>query len=202
VLAAFVVMLALSYLTIPSTGLREGFRRSLHVLGGVVFIPACITVIFLRGEDRYYSYWNTPAIAPATLVTGWVLAIGLPLLFAAFFRRTGALYNIAAAVWLVVVAQLNYHDDITQLKIYALCALAAIGLIAWGVRESQKNYINVGVIGFALTVAFFYFSSVMDKLGRSFALITGGILFLVGGYFLEKVRRKLVRQLAAPGGVA
>ena len=202
VLAAFVAMLALSYLTIPSTGLREGFRRSLHVLGGVVFIPACITVIFLRGEDKYYSYWNTPAIAPATLITGWVLAIGLPLLFAALFRRTGALYNIAAAVWLVVVAQLNYHDDITQLKIYALCALAAIGLIAWGVRESQKNYINVGVIGFALTVAFFYFSSVMDKLGRSFALITGGILFLVGGYFLEKVRRKLVRQLAVPGGVA
>jgi uncharacterized membrane protein len=202
VLAVFVAMLALSYLTVPSTGLREGFRRSLHVLGGVAFIPACITIIFLRGEYRYSASWNLPAVAPAVMAIGWTLALGLPLLFAAMLRRTGALYNGVAAVWLLVVAQLNFHDDITQLKIYGLCAIAAIGLIAWGLREAQKNYINVGVVGFALTVILFYFSNVMDKLGRSFALITGGILFLVGGYFLEKIRRKLVRQLAPSGGVA
>jgi uncharacterized membrane protein len=201
VLAVFVALLALSYLTVPATGIRDGFRRSLHVLGGVAFIPACITVIVLRGEHHYSVYYGQPPVAPATMMMGWILAITLPLLFAAALRRTGAIYNVVAAVWLVVVSQLNYHDEITQLKIYGLCGLAAIGLIAWGLREAQKNYINVGVVGFALTVIFFYFSNVMDKLGRSFALITGGILFLVGGYFLEKVRRKLVRQLV-PGGAA
>jgi hypothetical protein len=172
------------------------------VLGGVVFIPACITVIFLRSEYRYSAYWNVPSVAPATMMMGWILAIVLPLMFAAALRRTGAIYNIVAAVWLLVVSQLNYRDDMTQLAIYGLCAVASIGLIAWGLRESQKNYINVGVVGFALTLIFFYFSNVMDKLGRSFALITGGLLFLVGGYFLEKLRRKLVKQLAIPGGAA
>jgi len=202
VLAVFVAMLALTYLTVPSVGFREGLRRSLHVLGGVVFVPACITVIFLRGEHYYSVYYGQSQVAPATLMMGWILAIGLPLLLAAGLRRAGSIYNLVAAVWLIVVAQLNYHDEITQLKIYALCAVASIGLIVWGLREVQKNYINVGVVGFALTVIFFYFSNVMDKLGRSFALITGGILFLVGGYFLERLRRKLVKQLAIQGGVA
>ncbi len=40
--------------------------------------------------------------------------------------------------------------------------------------------INLGSAGFAATVLWFYFSSVMDKLGRSFSLIALGLLFLAG----------------------
>jgi uncharacterized membrane protein len=201
IVAVFTAMLALSYLTLPAQGFREGFRKTLHLIGGIALIPACIFLIFTSGELEFWNSYRQP-VAPATMVMGWVLALGLPLLFAAAVRRMGVVYNIAGAVWLLAISQFSYRNSIAELTIYALCALASIGLIAWGIRETQKNYVNIGVVGFALTVAFFYFSSVMDKLGRSFALITGGILFLVGGYFLEKVRRKLVRRLATPGGAA
>ena len=202
ILAVFTAMLALSYLTVPTGGLRDGLRKSLHLIGGIVLVPACIVVIFTAAEQRYSSYYSRPPISTTTMMLGWILALGLPVLFSAAMRRERALYNLVGAAWLFAVAQFNYRDPSRELAVYALCAVASIGLIAWGLRELQKNYINVGVVGFALTVIFFYFSNVMDKLGRSFALITGGILFLVGGYFLEKVRRKLVRQLATPGGVA
>ena len=46
---------------------------------------------------------------------------------------------------------------------------------------------------FGITVLAFYFSTVMDKLGRSASLIGFGLLFLAGGWALERARRRLVR---------
>ena len=61
--------------------------------------------------------------------------------------------------------------------------------------EARKERINLGVAGFALTVLIFYFSNVMDKLGRSASLIGLGLLFLLGGWLLERTRRQLVARL-------
>ena len=67
--------------------------------------------------------------------------------------------------------------------------------VAWGLWEARKERINAGIAGFALTVLAFYFSTVMDKLGRSASLIGLGLLFLAGGWLLEKARRRLVARL-------
>ena len=72
---------------------------------------------------------------------------------------------------------------------YAVVAAAAVFLVAWGVHISAKALVNYGMVAFALTVMWFYFSSVMDKLGRSLGLITLGVLFLAGGWLLERTRR-------------
>jgi len=52
----------------------------------------------------------------------------------------------------------------------------------------------------ALTLIVFYFSEVFDKLGRSASLIGLGVLFLLGGWLLERLRRQLVQRsrLAPP----
>ena len=52
----------------------------------------------------------------------------------------------------------------------------------------------MGAALFAATVVAFYFSEVMDKLGRSASLIGLGLLFLAGGWALERLRRRLVLQ--------
>jgi hypothetical protein len=44
-------------------------------------------------------------------------------------------------------------------------------------------------------VLFFYFSNVMDKLGRSASLAGMGMLFLLGGWMLERTRRQLIASL-------
>jgi hypothetical protein len=41
-------------------------------------------------------------------------------------------------------------------------------------------------------VGWFYFSDIFDKMGRSLGLIGLGILFLAGGWALEKTRRGLL----------
>jgi hypothetical protein len=46
----------------------------------------------------------------------------------------------------------------------------------------------------------FYFSTVMDKLGRSASLIAFGLLFLLGGWKLEQLRRKLVQRVEGSRG--
>jgi len=59
--------------------------------------------------------------------------------------------------------------------------------------------------GFAITVLCFYFSNVMDKLGRSTSLIVLGVVFLAGAWYWEKLRRKLVARVnagALAGGAA
>jgi uncharacterized membrane protein len=56
--------------------------------------------------------------------------------------------------------------------------------------------VNLGVVGFAATILFFYFSEVMDKLGRSASLMGFGLLFLVLGWSMERARRRLLARVA------
>jgi uncharacterized membrane protein len=75
---------------------------------------------------------------------------------------------------------------------------AAIFVIWWGVRQASKWLVNIGIVGFALTVIWFYFSDIFDKLDRSLGLIGLGILFLAGGWILEKTRRNLIGGMKKP----
>ena len=77
-------------------------------------------------------------------------------------------------------------------------AIGAAGLISWGMSERVKDRVNVGVAAFALTVVGFYFSNVMDRLGRSASLVGLGLLLIAGGWGMERMRRRLVARLAAP----
>ena len=103
-----------------------------------------------------------------------------------------------------IVSRLDERVFAQNLTSYALCTLAAIGLVMWGLQETRRERINLGIAGFAITIIVFYFSTVMGKLGRSASLIGFGVLFLVGGWQLEKLRRKLVARTrpGAPAGGA
>ena len=55
------------------------------------------------------------------------------------------------------------------------------------------------MVWFAITVVWFYFSDMFDKMGRSLGLIGLGVLFLAGGWGLEKMRRGLLASMDATG---
>ena len=67
-------------------------------------------------------------------------------------------------------------------------------MIWWGVHKASKALVNLGIVGFAIAVGWFYFSDIFDKVGRSLGLIGLGILFLAGGWALEKARRRLIEH--------
>ncbi len=199
VLAGFIAALALSYFTAKPTMERHGFWRGLHVLGALAILPACITLAVVAHEFYWYSYREH--MSGGLLILGWALALGIPTLLAVLLRgERGAILNLLGAGWIIALGLLNTFNKDEELLMYGWCAVGVVGMIAWGVREIQKNYINIGVAGFAITVITFYFSSVMGKLGRSFALILFGVVFLLGGYLLERMRRRLVARVV--GGAA
>ena len=134
---------------------------------------------------------------PALLAAGWTCALLLPLGLAYLFRRNAAWMNLLAAVWVV---GLNFAAEAHfEILIYAWCAIGSAAMVAWGIHEFRSERINLGMAGFALTIVFFFFSSVMDKLGRSASLIALGILFVAGGWYWEKLRRQLVARLPTGG---
>jgi hypothetical protein len=57
----------------------------------------------------------------------------------------------------------------------------------------------VGIVGFAVAVGWFYFSDIFDMMGRSLGLIGLGILFLAGGWALEKMRRRILKRMRTAG---
>ncbi len=180
---------------------------------GVLFAAAAIaltiSVPFLSADMVFwYVFWyngaNTHAMPWHLSVVGWCWIAVVPLL-SAWRLKPSALLPVAVGVLTGLVLPHLYrrhegfgngsygYSEATVL-VYLWVGLLAC-FFAWcGVREHSRALINYGIFAFALTVLWFYFSSVMDKLGRSFSLIVLGLLFLGGGWLLEKTRRQLVRR--------
>jgi uncharacterized membrane protein len=192
--AQFMFMVAIFYLGTRTED--RHFARAMHILGGILLIPA---FIFVEESSRHSHYWQRlTAGTTATRFATAVVVFGLPLLAAWFTRGRRAAFEFGFAIWLLFAAGIaaSHEDMIMNLALYGWCALAAIAMTVWGVRSQINTFINMGVVSFALTICFFYFSSVFDKLGRSASLIGFGLMFLLGGWYLEKLRRKLIVRSA------
>jgi MFS family permease len=186
-----VVLLALAYFTVSRTS--DGRRNVLVWLGGIALVPGLIYLAIISATSI-----RLPPVSQPLQILAWSVAFGAPLVFAVMTRRQSAWMNAVAALW---VATLLWFSTFREpLLLHGWWALGALGLTGWGVSERRTERINVGAGAFGITVIVFYFSTVMDKLGRSASLIGFGLLFLAGGWALERGRRQLVR--AARGGVS
>jgi uncharacterized membrane protein len=189
------LLTAICYFSVrmPGADSREDHvRAALTWLGGLALLPATLVVAWERR-----GFGRLATTDPGVMAIGWTVALLLPLAFAYAFRRSAAWMNAAAAIWVV---GLNLAAVVRlDILIYAWCALGAAAMVAWGIYEVRAERINLGMAGFALTIVFFFFSSVMDKLGRSASLMALGILFVGGGWYWEKLRRRLVAGLVSGG---
>ena len=194
VTACGVFLLALAYFTNVHWKPFGPHRRVLKWLGGIALMPAAALLVF---ASEFRSYYGPESLSTALQVVGWTAAIGLPTIVALLLRGSAAWPNLVAAVWTVVALAINPTGG--DAYVYAWWALGALALAAWGVSERAVERINIGAAIFAATVLTFYFSHVMDKLGRSASLMGLGLLFLAGGWAIERARRRLVVE--ARGGV-
>lgn len=191
--------------------LRSERRITFGILfsAGALLLPIAVSLLQESWIDGAYPL--RAAFLPASL-RGIVWLIQLAAIGVGFFAERQSLVPSLATVavsWLLPWAQtVRVHDFRTgtwtsrdpSLLAYLMVAGLSVLFVWWGMRMAAKALVNYGVVGFALTVVWFYFSSVMDKLGRSLGLITLGVLFLAGGWLLERMRRRLVSTIA--GGVA
>ena len=187
-------LLALAYFTAFDEGRVD--RKALNRLGGVS-LPFALAGLALAGSDPWLVDRGATLPAPLSIV-GWAVAIGLPLVVALVLRGREAWPVGVAALW--VIALFGVRSVLGETLMYVWWAIGATAMAAWGVKEARSERINMGAAMFGATVLAFYFSQVMDKLGRSASLIGLGLVFLAGGWLIERVRRQLVLQ--AQGGAA
>jgi uncharacterized membrane protein len=201
-LAEGLLLIAITYLS-ARTGQADSFvRRALAWVGGIAFLPLSVWAFAERREYWGWVWRNRPYVSPLLNITGWAIAICAPLALAFVLRKSATWTNAIAAVWVLVIGTFGFGHEDPLWKLwdsvgpYFWAGAGALGMVAWGLLERRRERINLGVAGFALTVIIFYFSNVMDKLGRSVSLIGLGVLFLFGGWALERTRRQLVARVA------
>jgi hypothetical protein len=185
IVAQGLLLLAVTYLTAISPEHRSATRRALMWIGGIAVIPAAFVAI-------PETWWGTKSLPFSMILFGRGLGLVLPLLLAFWLRGRAAWGNCVAAVWTLTLELISPQAKITP---YFWAALASLGLIVWGLHEARRERINLGIVGFGLTVLVFYFSNVMDKLGRSASLMGLGVLFLLLAWGLERTRRSLVAKV-------
>jgi uncharacterized membrane protein len=192
-LPAGLFLLAVAYLTADDRVIAARRVTVLRWIGAIALLPCGVFLWEAAHQPAFGTVGDAP-LSPAWLALGWGVALAAPLAVAFVVRNRGAWLNLMVAVWTLVAV--NLWRVTGTLALYRWFAIGAIALAAWGVRESRPERINLGTIAFALVVVAFYFSEVMDKLGRSASLVAFGILFLAGGWMLERMRRRLIEQAA------
>jgi hypothetical protein len=175
----FLFLMATVYLSGRPLKESTPLRQALTWIGATTILPLGIALSFGSVTHNASNPWASAG--------AWILSMSLPLAIS-FFVRASPAWMIAATVWAIGIAHF-VHGGIVG---YTWDAIGAVGLALWGMQEGRSERVNLGIAGFALTVAIFYFSSVMDKLGRSASLVGLGILLLGGGWALERLRRAMV----------
>ncbi|KEF41298.1 MAG: hypothetical protein ER33_12325 [Cyanobium sp. CACIAM 14] len=198
-LAGGLLLTALTYLGAPlGTGPTSPARRVLLWLGGLGLLPAALfwLVISLAPWTSLETWQRagTPLPLPLTLV-GVAVAAGGPLLLGWWLRGSRIAPLGVAIGWLLVSLVTGGSERVQpSLFTYLWWAVGGLLLLAWGLAEGRSERINFGAVVLALDVLAFYVAQVMDSLGRSASLIGLGVLFLGGGWGLERLRRRLVAR--------
>jgi uncharacterized membrane protein len=190
-----IFLLACAYLMARPAESTVRWRRALSWLGAVALIPAAVAVAMAGDIDRAFGGLEATEVAVALRVIAWSVAIALPFALAWFLRGRDAAWLLAALAWALVLTQVSPHTDMGELAMYALLEVGAVGVVLWGLRDGQRLAVNVGVLGFALATLGFYFASLYDRFGRALGLIGLGVLFIGGGWLLERTRRRLLARL-------
>lgn len=199
----FLIVWAVLYLTFFLGSKRKIVQGILFAVAAIAGVVA--TVLLLEGW-RSWSATQTD-LAFGTRFWAWTAIALLPLCFAVF-RLRKSLVPVAAAIvfsialpWCSRTVVENFDNggnhntytySVPNLLAHALVAAFAVFLIWWGVRLASRALVNLGIVWFAIAVGWFYFSDIFDKVGRSLGLIGLGVLFLAGGWALEKTRRGLL----------
>jgi uncharacterized membrane protein len=187
------------------TGFLHSRRRAVFFIlfsVGALVLPITVFILSQGWSDVGYGR-RLPDFLPLGYRVSAVLLELLAIAAGWFFdrKRWAPALVVAGVVWTLPWAQTIVAENAAgrtwshsepNLLAYALVAATGVFFVWWGIRTLAKPLVNYGMVVFALTVMWFYFSSVMDKLDRSLGLIGLGIVFLAGGWVLEYTRRRIV----------
>lgn len=189
-------LLSVLYVSVTPREPHRQLRLGLRWIGGLALIPCLVGVI----DTSDFSSYGGPDLPPLMTLLGYSAAYVPVLAIALLARKRKAIPIFLAAFWTVILSMLSHQQSPEHNPaIYLWVGLGACALCYWGTHDNNANFINWGCAIFALDVVTFYFSDVLDKLGRSMGLILLGAIFLAGGWTLNRLRSGLIARVAAGG---
>jgi uncharacterized membrane protein len=188
-------LLACAYLMASTPEAREPWRRTLTALGAIALIPAAAAIAWSDSASSQALDLSQAELSVRGRIMAWSLAIVIPAGVAWVLREREAAWLAGALAWGLALLWVNPRPDSGELLLWILYAIGAVLLVLWGIRDRQRLAVNLGVLAFALSVLGFYFSSLYDKLGRALGLIGIGVVFIGGGWLLERARRRLIGRI-------
>jgi uncharacterized membrane protein len=195
------LLLSILYFSVPRKESNQPLRLGLLWVGCLSLIPFLAGVILSGDTGSWLWGARRLTLPPHLTFVGYAAAYLPTLALAAGARKKNAVPIFVAAGWVFCLSLLSHVERPEHNPwIYLWVALGAAGLCFWGVRDNRKLFINYGTAIFALNVIAFYFSEVLDKLGRSMGLILLGAIFLAGGWVLNRLRSDLIARTAAVRG--
>ena len=192
-------------------------KSGLKAVQGTLFAVAAIAAVFgtLLMSAGWESFSSQQTFVPFSVrFWAWIVIAALPLVIAAFHGHKGLIPIALGIVYAVVLpwctrmftrtsmagpSRHTYTGVEPNFAGHAVVALFAVFLCFWGVRLFSRALVNLSVVYFATALARFYFSDILDKVDRSVGIIGIGILFLAGGWMLEKARRRLMSHMSRAG---
>lgn len=178
----------------------------------LVFSLIFLYVLSFPGLDLYSSLSHTSASESSTAQLSWLL-INLALMMLVMIlclvhikqiKKPVALYKWLGILWLFILfstllfniywyqnSLFQEKENFTVIIVNLLLFLLVIGLIISGLTEHKIFYVNTAFVIFTITLISRYFDTFWSLLDRSLFFIIGGLLLIIGGFWLEKKRRQL-----------
>lgn len=197
---------AILYLTFFVGSERRLVQGTLFAVAA--FAAVIGTVMMMAG---WVSWSSQQTFVPFSVqVWAWIVIAAIPLAVSAFHGHRGLIPIALAIVCAIVLPWCNRSLMVTEtvgnlertftrsepgFAAHVIVMVFALFLCGWGVRIASRALVNLSIAYFGIAVAWFYFSNVFSKAGRSLGLIGFGILFLAGGWMLEKTRRRLMLHI-------
>jgi hypothetical protein len=187
-----------------------GVTEKLGLLVFLIFFFPLTWKDFFGWETDETSQWVFPVLAPFAIL---LPAIGIKKLRSLTMQWrwtwSGALFGmlvLMACVWFGVWR--NDHDAgwrytrwneswtylVATIALFVFCLLQ----IQVGLQERSPFLVNLGVIFIALDIIAAYFSLFGSMARTGVMFLISGIFLIVFGVYLEKKRRKLMKQIKSP----
>jgi len=147
-------------------------------------IMALTTMLIVTNEDLFYVLTPTIVFLGAMLV-GFIMLLLLPA-----YRH---IRLEIAAVGLINLMYIIYLTiSVPHLLIYFVLFTAIIAIIFGGAGQQNPIMLNLGLAFFYVTVLRGYFDYASRYMDRSLFFMTGGIILLLMGWWLNQQRNKIV----------
>ncbi len=171
----------------------------------LIYLSSLILSIFDVQKGFRAVEWNAPVAVWLMLYGPYLLALGALYCIHVRWQQTSlsdppvltVLFLLALMLLSSIIAWAPGHREFWFILLLTLLTSAGIYLgIAW----ESAVFLNTSIVFFAVNVYTRFYEYFWDAMPKSLFFIIGGATLIAGGVWVERVRRRLVRQFA--GGAA